>query len=312
LHFYSPMMRRTLLTLALAGPAVAATWPAPAAAGGVFSVEGSYVSEDYGIEDEAAVQALTLRYIGGGKLQFRVDVPVLRVELPDGAFHTPVGPRPRGPGSGTDGGGPSVGNGNGSGNGSGPSQRVLQGGNGPSSGQPYDDVANGLGDVRLGLGRRIAGGGVGLYRTDAVFEVKLPTADEEAGLGTGEWDARLGIGAEYRFWSVTAFGGAGWSRLGDPDWVELQDPLDIFAGAESEPLAGERLILSGWIEGRQEILDGTGATATLALSLRSARGLGWRGSVAADVVGDYRRVSVMFGISFGVSSAGPGIRGVDR
>jgi hypothetical protein len=299
------MIGRTLLSLALIGLAGAATWSAPAAAGGEISVEGSYVSEDYGTKERVAVQALTLRYIGGGKFQFRVDVPVLRVELPDGAIHTPIGPVPGGPGNRPTDGGPPEGHGDGNGS----AQPAFQGGDDPSG---RLDAASGLGDVRLGLGHRIAGGRVKLYRTDAVFEFKLPTADEQAGLGTGEWDARLGLGAEYRFWSATAFGGVGWNRLGDPEWVELQDPLDIFAGAESEPLAGERLILSGWAEGRQEVLEGIGATATLALSVRSVRGLRWRGSLAADVVGEYRRVSVMFGISFGISSAAPGIRGVDR
>jgi hypothetical protein len=305
------MMKTTQLALGLACLLGIAAWPPPAVAGGEISVEGSFVSEDYGTDDDAAIQALTLRYITGSKLQFRVDVPVLRVDLPVGGAHTPIGPIPGSHRDGSNGSGSQGGNGNALGGTAGGALPASQGGAG-SSGLPGEDAASGLGDVRLGLGHRIAGGGVKLYRTDAVLEVKLPTADEEAGLGTGEWDARLGLGAEYRFWSATAFGGLGWNRLGDPEWVELQDPLDIYAGAESEPLAGERLILSGWVEGHQEVLAGTGATATVALGVRSARGMRWRSSLAVDVIGEYKRVSVLFGISFGISSAGPGIRGVSR
>jgi hypothetical protein len=296
-----------MLSITMLGLAVAAT--VPVAESGEIYVEGSVVSDDSGADEGAAVQALTLRYITGNRTQFRFDVPLLRAQVLQGSIYTGVGGLPGHAGGGSHGSGSPGGGGNGSGS---IVQRQMTPGGEGSSGQLQTDWATGLGDLRLGLAQQIGGGGVKLYRADAVFDVKLPTADVETGLGTGEWDARLGFAGEYRFWSATAFGGLGWNHLGDPAWVELRDPLDAFAGAESEPLAGERLILSGWVAGYQEVIEGTGATAAVGLGLRSVRGLRWRASVAADVVGEYRRVAVLFGISFGVSSPGPGIRGLDR
>ena len=272
--------------------------PASLAAGGEISVFGSYLSGDYGEELSSSEQALTLRFLTGSDLQFRADLSFLRVETNLDTIHTGMGPIPGGPGNGQNG------------NGTGGSPAAQQGG-----GPPVADEAGwntGVGDMRLGLGKRLVGGGARLYRTDAVAEVKLPTADADAGLGTGEWDARLGLTGEYRFWSATAFGGATWNWLGDPEWIELQDALDLFAGAESEPMAGERLILSGWIEGHQEVVAGAGNRAAVGLGLRSVRGTRWRVTAAADVLGEYRQVYVLVGISFGVSTAGPGVRGVER
>ena len=303
------MPRRSPLSFTLLG--LAAALIMPVAEGSEIYLEGTFASDDLGTEERASFQALTLRYITGNRLQFRVDLPLLRVELPPGSVHTPIGPLPGGPGGEHQGNGTPGGTGGGTGSGNGMERQVAPE-DGSAPGRSQADWSTGLGDVRVGLAQQIAGGGVKLYRADAVLDAKLPTADVDAGLGTGEWDARLGVAGEYRFWSATAFGGAGWSRLGDPTWVELRDPLDAYAGAESEPLAGERLILSGWVAGQQEVLEGTGPTAAIGLGLRSVRGLRWRGSVAADVVGEYRRVAVLFGISFGVSSPGPGIRGLDR
>jgi hypothetical protein len=307
------MFGRTLFSITLLGLALAATLPA--VAGGEIYVEGSYVSDDVGADEGASFQALTLRYITGNRTQFRVDLPLVRAEVLQGSVYTGVGQLPGDPGGGSHGsgspGGGSMGSGSGAGSGSGVLPQVTPGDD-LGAGQLQTEWSSGLGDLRMGLAQQIGGGGVKLYRADAVFDVKLPTADVDTGLGTGEWDARLGFAGEYRFWSATAFGGFGWNRLGDPEWVELRDPLDAFAGAESEPLAGERLILSGWVAGYQEVIEGTGATAAVGLGLRSVRGLRWRGSIAADVVGEYRRVAILFGISFGVSSPGPGIRGLDR
>jgi len=282
--------------------------PASLAAGGEISVFGTYLSGDYGEELSNSEQALTLRFLTGSDLQFRADVSFLRVETNLGTIRTGMGPVPGGSGGPGDGEG---GNGTSGGNGMGIGSPAAQQGGGPPA---ADETGwnTGVGDVRVGLGKRLLGGGAKLFRSDAVAEVKAPTADADSGLGTGEWDARLGLTGEYRFWSATAFGGATWNWLGDPEWIELKDALDLFAGAESEPLAGERLILSGWIEAHQEVVEGAGARGAIGLGLRSARGTRWRVTAAADVLGEYRQVYVLVGLSFGVSSAGPGIRGVER
>jgi hypothetical protein len=162
------------------------------------------------------------------------------------------------------------------------------------------------------VARRLAGGGAKLFRTDAALELKLPTADEDAGLGTGELDARATVSGEIRSWSVTGFGGIGWSRLGDPSWIELEDVFDAFLGLESNPLAGERLVLSGWLEGHEEVVQGPGGHLALGIGLRTTGSMRWKLSVTTEVGGSYDETTVLFGPSFGAPALGPGIRGVER
>jgi hypothetical protein len=167
----------------------------------------------------------------------------------------------------------------------------------------------GLGDLQLALYRQLGGGGVSLFRFDAGLEVKLPTADEEEGLGTGEADYRLGLTGDYRFWSSTLFGGVGWNYLGDPWWGEMNDVLDLYLGLESDPLAGERLILSGWVSLLQEAVEGTGGVANLGASIRGTGRYRWYGQLLAGVGRASPTVGLALGTSFGRSSAGAFRRG---
>src|SRR5262245_25228730 len=65
----------------------------------------------------------------------------------------------------------------------------------------------GLGDVRIEIMGELAGGGARLFRLAAELDAKAPTADADRRLGTGRWDARIGLLGERRFWSATLFGG---------------------------------------------------------------------------------------------------------
>jgi hypothetical protein len=159
-----------------------------------------------------------------------------------------------------------------------------------------------VGDLRVTVGRRLAGGGVRLFRLAAEVAVKVPTADEDRRLGTGEWDARAGVAAEYRFWSATAFGGAGWNRLGDPGSIELDDVWDAYAGVERATF-GDRAMLAGWVDGRQEIVAGAGAGLAAGLELRGRGPAGWRLAVTAGLVDGSEDFGIVVGRSIG-SGAG--------
>lgn len=246
-------------------------------------------------------QVTGLTYVTGDKLQFRLDTGFLRTR--QGALLvSPVGPIPPKPRVR-------------SGQGGGPAQvggLEAAGGAGPGTGNDVDPTGSdgsteaivgeewesGFGDLRLALSRRLVGGGAKVFRLDLVGQVKAPTADAEKGLGTGEWDGYVGIGGEYRFWSVTGFGGLGWNYLGDPAWVELNDVVDGYLGLESEPLAG-RVMISGWVEGNPEVVEGMGPRGALGLGVRGIGKLGWRVLATAGLTDAAQDFSLVLGMSFG-------------
>jgi hypothetical protein len=99
----------------------------------------------------------------------------------------------------------------------------------------------------------------------------------------------------------------GWNSLGDPEWVELSNALDAFVGVESQPL-GDRVILSGWLEGNEEVVPGTGSRTALGIGLVGSRKLRWRAQLIAGLGGSAEDFSATFGVSFGVSSPTVGSR----
>lgn len=270
---------------------------------GEFSALGSYESGDYGTGEDSATQKFLLRFVTGDEFQFRIDVPFLRAETSAGFVRLPGGVSPdRG--------------------------RFQQGGGGSPGGgggmalpalldeEPViesDTVwTSGLGDVEVALARRLLGGGVKVFRLDAAVSAKVPTADDADYLGTGEWDYRLGLAGEYRFWSATGFGGAGWTLYGDPDGYDLEDGMDLYLGVESDPVFDGRALVSGWIETRQEIVAGAGARTVAGLALRTLGRRSWRlgGRIGlSDAAEDF---ALTFGVSWGVSTGASAVRGASR
>jgi hypothetical protein len=271
-------------------------------AAGEITVLGGQAAGDYGTDSDIERQSATVRYVLGDKNQLRAELDVLRLTTEFGVVATPLGPVP-GPGRG--------------------GRQGTLGGSGQGAGaggttDPEIDAAtaesvlaeettSGLGDLRLTFSRRFLGGGAKVYRLDGEVGVKAPTADEQDFLGTGEWDYRVGVAGEYRSWSLTTFGGLGWNSLGDPEWVELSNALDAFVGVESQPL-GDRVILSGWLEGNEEVVPGTGSRTALGIGLVGSRKLRWRAQLIAGLGGSAEDFSATFGVSFGVSSPTVGSR----
>lgn len=114
------------------------------------------------------------------------------------------------------------------------------------------EAASGPGDLYLHAGRRLVpetGGGLSVYGTAAV---KLPTADEDDGLGTGESDAGLFMSVRQRWgsWHLSAFGG--FTLIGDP-------PATDYRNVTSYGLQATRLLTSAAVhiglEGRTALTD---------------------------------------------------------
>ncbi|HYN22808.1 MAG TPA: hypothetical protein VE078_17740 [Thermoanaerobaculia bacterium] len=162
---------------------------------------------------------------------------------------------------------------------------------------------SGLGDARLAFFRDLAGGGAKLFRMTGELEVKAPTGEEERGLGSGAWDARIGLAGERRFWSMTLFGGAGYNRLGDTARVVLDDVADGYLGIESEP-GWRGLRGSVWVEGHGEVLPGGGERAAAGLGLRSSGMRPWKLSGTAGLTDGSEDFRVLFGVSVATLEGG--------
>ncbi len=276
-----------------------------------LSLFGTYSSGDYGTSYHSDVQATVFRFSAGDRFQLRFEAPYLRVLASD-SYQDELAADPT-PGH-TGGSGLDAGDESGQ-----ITQSDPAGSQGPSApGHSSSDrfeaptVApwtSGMGDLWLGGYVRLLGGGAKLYRIDTGVGVKAPTASTEENLGTGEWDYRLSVSGEYRFWSANTFGTVGWSKLGDTAWLDFNDILDFVLGAESEPLF-DRVVVSGWVEGNQEAVPGYGGRTALGIGLRSIGRYRWRALATTGLSRSAADYSFLLGVSMGVEPPKTGIRGI--
>lgn len=283
--------------------------PAAVAAPGQITVAATSMSGDWGTGVDSDYESARVRFLWGRKTRLSGELGVwsvrsvgpLIVQTPFGPVAAGQRPTPgAGPGPGT---GP--GSNGASGSGSGGSSGSTTAPGEPETVTLAEERFRGLSDLRLGLERTLLGGGERLFRLDAELGVKVPTADEEDFLGTGEWDYRIGLAGEYELWSGRVFAGVGWNRLGDPDWAVLEDVLDAHLGMASDPLAGG-LVVGGWLEANQEVLAGAGGRSAAGLSVRGGGRLRWRLELTAGLSSAAEDLSVSFGVSFGTSGGATG------
>lgn len=172
-----------------------------------------YSSGDYGtgIDTEIIVVPFTARY-KTGDLRFSAALPWLRI---DGASSI-------------------VGGGDG-----GP---VVIDPNAPRT------TRSGLGDVTLGVNWALPEERLG-FGLDFGARVKLPTASESKGLGTGKADASLSAELSKSFGNVTPFVSAGYRFVGKPEGLDLNDAW--FGSAGASVVAGRRSVLLASYDYRQ-------------------------------------------------------------
>lgn len=106
---------------------------------------------------------------------------------------------------------------------------VIGGGNG-GAGRPDASEQSGLGDTYLSATYRMGHVFAG-WSADLSGRVKLPTADEARGLGTGEADYYAQADLRRTFGAVTPFGSVGYRVLGDSVRYQLRDGLYASGGA---------------------------------------------------------------------------------
>lgn len=205
-----PALALTGALLALAAPAVSR---AASSQEFGFSAGTEFVSGEYGGEER--VDEWYTRVSGWarfGRVALRLTVPWLSVDAPTGT--------------------------------------IIDGPGGPIIGDGPRRTESGIGDVTASMTLRDvwkASGGDAVL--DLTGQVKFGTADEEAGLGSGETDITLQADYFAFFDDWTGLVSLGYAMRGDPDEYELDDGLVAAAGGMFRLASASRLGL--FLEYRQ-------------------------------------------------------------
>jgi hypothetical protein len=147
-------------------------------------------------------------------------------------------------------------------------------------------------------------GGPGRSWISGSLRVKLPTADEDRGLGTGEVDVGPGVAIIRPLGgSVTLMGQAQYIVRGDPPSADFRDTLWLLAALQARPSPGTAVNLL--LERRESVIRGRDAIRSL--------GLGYDRRLSEAVT---LRTALFVGLSdtaedWGVS-AGISLRGAPR
>ena len=203
-------MKRSVLFCAVLFAATAAQ----AEDGLSLGIGADYSSGDYDsdVTTEIFSVPVTAKYVTG-QWTWKASLPWLRIDGDPGVLPG-LGDVNRNP------------NGRGRGNGGAPAP----------DGTVEDSSASGIGDLRLSATYAFdTGGPLGV---DLTGNVKVATADEDKGLGTGEQDYGLALDLYRDFDGTLLFGGVSYTMLGDSEFVPLDDvvgraflttwPLDRF------------------------------------------------------------------------------------
>jgi hypothetical protein len=93
--------------------------------------------------------------------------------------------------------------------------------------------ASGIGDAFVNLSYKL------FEENDAIPEVslhagiKLPTADEDKGLGTGEYDYQMGVGLGKGIGRWFLYGGLDYNILGDPEYYDLDNYISGYTSVST-------------------------------------------------------------------------------
>jgi Putative MetA-pathway of phenol degradation len=116
------------------------------------------------------------------------------------------------------------------------------------------DSASGLGDIVLSATYAAYYDKATTLGMDLTAKLKLATADESKGLGTGKHDVVLLLDLYRTFDRITGFGGIGYHILGDSPAFPLENAWSANLGASYK--LDERDSAGAMLEGRQRVVAG--------------------------------------------------------
>jgi hypothetical protein len=94
--------------------------------------------------------------------------------------------------------------------------------------------ASGIGDAFVNLSYRVLEEDEAMPGVSLHAGIKLPTADEDKGLGTGELDYQMGVGLGKGIGRWFVYGSLDYNILGDPDYYELDNYISGSASVATE------------------------------------------------------------------------------
>lgn len=123
----------------------------------------------------------------------------------------------------------------------------------PPPSTPEEGSASGIGDLRLSATYAFdTGGPLGV---DLTANVKVPTADEDKGLGTGATDYGLALDLYRDFDGTTVFGGVGYTIMGDSDFIDVDSVLGANVGVSRKLGPGSLGASYEWREAATDSFD---------------------------------------------------------
>lgn len=202
-----------------------------AADGASASVGVDYSTGDYGTDTTTKILSVpvTARF-NAGNWSYKASLPWMRVEgdpnvVPGLGSLDNLNPRGRGRG-GMAGGDPTA----------------------SSTGS-----ASGIGDLRLAATYSFdTGSELGI---DVTGNAKIATADEDKGLGTGANDYGIALDLYREFGGTLFFGGAGYTLLGDSDYIDVDSVLNANLGASRRVGRGSLGAMYDWREAASATAD---------------------------------------------------------
>ncbi len=116
------------------------------------------------------------------------------------------------------------------------------------------DTESGLGDIVISATYAAYYNKATTLGMDLTAKLKLATADESEGLGTGEHDVILLLDLYRTFDKITGFGGIGYHILGDSPALPLENAWSANLGASYK--LDERDSVGAMLEGRERVVAG--------------------------------------------------------
>ena len=103
---------------------------------------------------------------------------------------------------------------------------------------------SGFGDLTLGVNYNVPTNLTGDWIVQLQGRLKVPTADEDQGLGTGEVDGGVAVDLAYDFGKFTPFTTVGFRWRGDPEGADLNNTFNVSVGGSYNLGRGYALLAS--------------------------------------------------------------------
>jgi hypothetical protein len=144
---------------------------------------------------------------------------------------------------------------------------------GGGAARPTSNTESGVGDVYLSGTYRF-GETLGKWNLDATLRLKLPTADEDRGLGTGEFDAYGQVDLYRTFGKVTPFLALGYREFGTNDLYQLHSGIYTSVGAHFR--TSEKFVVITAFNWGEHLLEGQDDTMDAFVAVNHEAGANWR------------------------------------